>query len=159
MIDLKKILVATDFSHHSTHALLFACEIAEKFGAELHVLHVVHDPAVAHPEIGLSMLPLSEFREEIENTARTKLDELTELDSHPNLTITRELRIGTPFIEIVRYTKDNGIDLVVVGTHGRNALAQMLIGSVAEKVVRKAPCTVLAVRHPDHEFVMPWARV
>ena len=65
------------------------------------------------------------------------------------------MRRGSPFVEIVRYAKSENIDLIVMGTHGRGPIAHMLLGSVAEKVVRKAPCPVLTVRHPEHEFVMP----
>jgi nucleotide-binding universal stress UspA family protein len=70
-------------------------------------------------------------------------------------TVVRELRKGSPFLEIVRYAKDKNIDLIVLGTHGRSGLSHVLLGSVAERVVRKAPCPVLTVRHPEHEFVMP----
>lgn len=62
---------------------------------------------------------------------------------------------GKPFIEIVCYAKSEEIDLIVMGTHGRGPIAHMLMGSVAEKLVRQAPCPVLTVRHPEHEFVMP----
>jgi nucleotide-binding universal stress UspA family protein len=65
------------------------------------------------------------------------------------------VRQGPPFLEIVRYAQEANIDLIVLGTHGRGGLAHMLLGSVAEKVVRKAPCPVLTVRHPEHEFVAP----
>ena len=63
--------------------------------------------------------------------------------------------VGSPFLEIVTYAKSHDIDLIVMGTHGRGPIAHMLMGSVAEKVVRKAPCPVLTVRHPEHEFIMP----
>ena len=66
-----------------------------------------------------------------------------------------EVREGTPFAEIVRCARDKDIDLIVMGTHGHTGLAHMLLGSVTEKVVRKAPCPVLTVRHPEHEFVHP----
>ena len=62
--------------------------------------------------------------------------------------------MGGAYIEIVRYAKERDIDLIVMGTHGRGFMAHMLMGSVAEKVVRKAPCPVLTVRHPEHEFVL-----
>ena len=63
--------------------------------------------------------------------------------------------VGVPFVEIIRYARDQSIDLIVIGTHGHSALAAMLLGTVAEKVVRKAPCPVLTVRHPQHKFEMP----
>ncbi len=62
---------------------------------------------------------------------------------------------GGPYVEIVRYAKERDIDLIVMGTHGRGFVAHMLMGSVAEKVVRRAPCPVLTVRHPEHDFVVP----
>ena len=65
------------------------------------------------------------------------------------------MRRGAPFLEIIRYAKENDVDLIVLGTHGRSGLAHVLLGSVAERVVRKSPCPVLTVRHPEHEFVMP----
>jgi len=64
-------------------------------------------------------------------------------------------RVGHPFVEVVRYAREESIDLIVMGTHGRGAVGHLLLGSVAERVVRKAPCPVLTVRHPQHEFVRP----
>jgi nucleotide-binding universal stress UspA family protein len=69
--------------------------------------------------------------------------------------IIRVIRQGPPFLEIVRYAKETAIDLIVIGTHGRTGLAHVFMGSVAEKVVRKSPCPVLSVRHPEHEFIAP----
>ena len=66
-----------------------------------------------------------------------------------------EVGVRAPFTEIIRFAKDKDIDLIVMGTHGHTGLAHVLLGSVAEKVVRKAPCPVLTVRHPEHEFVHP----
>ncbi len=66
-----------------------------------------------------------------------------------------EVQMGRPFIEIIRYAREKKIDLIVLGTHGRSGLKHVLLGSVAERVVRKAPCPVLTIRHPEHEFVMP----
>lgn len=151
----RRILAATDFGLHSKAALQYAMEFADGFGAELHVLHVVSDPATTHPEIGLSMLPLSQFREEIEEGGRKQLDEVNVSKTHPNVSVHKVLRVGPALTGIVDYAKEADIDLIVLGTHGRNALSQVLIGSVAEKVVRHAPCSVLSVHHPEHEFISP----
>ena len=69
--------------------------------------------------------------------------------------VVRATAQGTPFLEIIRYAKEKDIDMIVMGTHGRSGLVHMLMGSVAEKVVRKAPCPVLTVRPEGHKFVMP----
>jgi nucleotide-binding universal stress UspA family protein len=69
--------------------------------------------------------------------------------------VKRVVVMGKPFAEIIRYAREQAIDLIVLGTHGRSALGSMLLGGVAEKVVRKAPCAVLTVRHPDHQFEAP----
>ena len=69
--------------------------------------------------------------------------------------VTREVLMGHPFVEIIRYAREQDVDCIVLGTHGRSGLSHLLLGSVAERVVRKAPCPVLTVRHPEHEFVMP----
>jgi nucleotide-binding universal stress UspA family protein len=73
----------------------------------------------------------------------------------PQLKVQCLVREGTPFYEIITCAKELEVDLIILGTHGRGPFAHMLMGSVAEKVVRKAPCPVLTVRHPEHEFVHP----
>jgi nucleotide-binding universal stress UspA family protein len=69
--------------------------------------------------------------------------------------VVTSLRVGSPHVQIVQHARDEDIDLVVVATHGRSGLKHALIGSVAEKIVQMAPCPVLTVKHPEHEFVMP----
>ena len=155
MIELKRILVPTDFSDTAAVALNYARVFADAFGATLHVLHVVPE-AFAPGRTGHGYLPdLTRYSETLKQRANKRLDNMfTEGDRakyHAELTT----RTGSPFVEIVRYAKEQGIDLIVMGTHGRGPVAHMLMGSVAEKVVRKSPCPVLTVRHPEHEFVMP----
>jgi nucleotide-binding universal stress UspA family protein len=156
MINLKQILVPTDFSTASDSALRYGEALAETFGSTLHVLHVVEETPVypwASPE-GILPLPLPAW-DELEKQVREQLSkQLTEAEQrlfHAQLATLP----GSPFVEIVRYAKEHTIDLIVIGTHGRGPVAHMLLGSVAEKVVRKAPCPVLTVRSPEHEFVMP----
>ncbi len=152
MINLKRILIPTDFSEYSTHAMHYACELADRFGAELHLLTVVDDttPMMMDPEF----MPVEDFVTQEMNAARAKLDELPG-ESWDKLSVVRHHSKGSPFLEIIRYAKENEVDLIVIGTHGRTGLAHLMIGSVAERVVRKAPCPVLSIRHPEHEFVMP----
>jgi nucleotide-binding universal stress UspA family protein len=91
----------------------------------------------------------------MERQARERLEAAVAPDQRDELRLVTALRTGSAFVEIVRYAREEEIDLLVMGTHGRGAIAHMLLGSVAERVVRKAPCPVLTVRQRPHEFVMP----
>ncbi len=155
MIDLHRILVPTDFSKFSQHALTYAAAFAEKFGAELYLLHVVQNLALVIPEVIPVEPPLTPSVEQLTNAVQSAFDRLISENRLHDLAIRREVREGTPFYEIVQYAREAAIDLIVMGTHGHTGLAHVLLGSVTEKVVRKAPCPVLTVRHPEHEFVHP----
>ena len=150
MIALKRILVPTDFSETSEAAVKYGIALAKAFGGKLHLLHVSekasNDMATEFP-LGLY--------ESTEDAVRERLLKILTPQEQTGLKPEFELRAGTPYFEIVRYAQDRNIDLIVMGTHGRGGVAHMVMGSVAEKVVRKAPCPVLTVRHPQHEFVMP----
>lgn len=152
MLTLKRILVPTDFSEPSDAALKYGIALARGFNANLYLLHVLakapaENPAnVEHP-IGLF--------ESTRDAAREQLDKMLTDQEAKDVAFELTTRVGTPYVEIIRYAKDRDIDLIVMGTHGRGLVAHMLMGSVAEAVVRRAPCPVLTVRHPQHEFVMP----
>ena len=155
MIDLKRILVPVDFSEHSREALKYGCALSEKFGSELHLLHVLQDLVAMVPEPGLAFPPPGDYMQELQQSAEQSLARLPD-DSWPcGGTVVRCVRQGPPFVEIIRYAKENEIDLITIGTHGRSGLAHMLLGSVAEKVIRKAPCPVLSIRPDQHQFVHP----
>ena len=153
MIDLKRILIPTDFSKHSQNALSYAAAFAEKFGAELYLLHVVQDLALFIPDAITVTPPIVPPVEELTASVRAALDRVIQENQLQRLPVFAEVREGTPFYEIIQFAKEKDIDLIVMGTHGRGWLAHVLLGSVTEKVVRKAPCPVLTVRHPEHEFV------
>jgi universal stress protein A len=155
VIQLNRILVPTDFSDYSRAALGYGCALAEKFGAELHLLHVLQDLVGLVPEPGLAFPPPGDYMRELQASAERALDELPGPLAPDGLSIERATRQGPPFVEIVRYAREAEIDLIVLGTHGRTGLAHMLLGSVAEKVIRKAPCPVLTVRPSDLQFTMP----
>jgi nucleotide-binding universal stress UspA family protein len=157
MENLKKILYPTDFSEYSLAALPYAVRLAQQNDAELYCLHVVEMP---HEEYLTSeyMVPLNVPHvpeDKILRTARARLERFVAENLSGVDKVTSRVLIGVPFIEIIRYARDQSIDLIVIGTHGHSALAAMLLGTVAEKVVRKAPCPVLTVRHPKHVFEMP----
>lgn len=148
MLAIRKILVPTDFSDCSEAALAYGRHMAQAFGASLHVLHVVQDPYTQPWAAEAFPAPLGDLLVQWEEQARARMvDSLPEAERASTTVATQ---IGSPFFEIVRYAQDEQIDLIVLGTHGRGPLGHMLLGSVAEKVVRKAPCPVLTVRHTQH---------
>jgi nucleotide-binding universal stress UspA family protein len=160
MIAIKNILVATDFGEAADSALSYGRELAGRFGATLHVLNVVENFYVTTfgAETYTAFVP--DMQRELENAARNRLDEML-IDSDGSGPATNGVVItsGSAEYAIVDYASENSIDLIVMGTHGRGALAHLMMGSVAERVVRIAPCPVLTVRHPEHEFVTPDALV
>lgn len=157
MIDLRRILVPTDFSTYAQHALVYAAAFAEKFGAELYLLHVFQDLAVYQPDEVTVGPPVVPSVEQLTASARSALEQIVVEKQLQRFNIRTEVREGTAVDEIVDFAEENTIDLIVMGRHGRGWLAHVLLGSVAEKVVRKAPCPVLMVRLKEHEFVKPGA--
>ena len=155
MIALKHILVATDFGEAADAALAYGRELARTFDATLHVLNVADDAFVRlGGDAYIAVLP--ELQKGIEEGARKQLDQLL-IDNDPNpIPVKKAVLTSTaPAAAIVQYARDTTIDLIIIGTHGRGAVAHLLMGSVAERVVRTAPCPVLTVRHPEHDFVVP----
>jgi nucleotide-binding universal stress UspA family protein len=155
MIDLNRILIPTDFSKHSANALTYAAAFADKFGAELHLLHVVQELGIFIPDSVTGVPPVTPPVDVMTAAAREALEKAIRENNLDRFKAVADVRAGAPFYEIIRYAKEKDIDLIVMGTHGRGGLVHVLLGSVTEKVVRKAPCPVLTVRHPEHEFVHP----
>jgi nucleotide-binding universal stress UspA family protein len=156
MMTLKRILVATDFSEPSDSALMYGRELADRFGATLYVLHVAQNIYISSfgAENYAAMAP--GLQEQIEDEARRRVNELLiDSDQSGPPTVPAILTAASPAFAIVDYAKEHDIDLIVMGTHGRGALAHLVMGSVAERVVRLAPCPVLTVRHHAHDFVRP----
>ncbi len=146
MIDFERILHPTDFSAHSNQALLHACGLSEQYGAELHLLHVSPDPAMimhAGPSGGYVDPNIAE---DVRKQSEARLAEIPEAGWAEGRAIVRVALEGVPYVEICDYAEENAIDLIVLGTHGRSGFAHMLLGSVAERVVRVAKCPVLTVK-------------
>jgi nucleotide-binding universal stress UspA family protein len=155
MIALKQIMVPTDFSEPSLCAVKYGRALAGRFSATLHYVHVLEDFVALSWSSDTYITSLPKLREEVEADALGRLGQLLKESEGTQLSAKVALLNGNPFVEIVRYARDQDIDLIVIGTHGRGPIAHMLLGSVAEKVVRKAHCPVLTVRQSQHEFVMP----
>ncbi len=154
MINLKRILMPTDFSDASAVAVDYACVLAERFDCELYLLHVLRDLVAEIPEPGLAFPLPEQFMQRMREEAESQLSSMRASMSTAAARY-HEIRQGTPFVEIIRYARSREIDLIVMGTHGRSGLRHALLGSVAERVVRKAPCPVLTIHPDDHQFVMP----
>jgi nucleotide-binding universal stress UspA family protein len=160
MITLKNVLVATDFSEPSDAALMYGRELATRFGATLHVLHVAQNVYISTFGAENYAIVAPGLQQQVEDDARRSLDELLiDSDGSGPPTVPAILTSSSPAMAIVDYAHDHDIDIIVMGTHGRGALAHLVMGSVAERVVRLAPCPVLTLRRPEHEFVQPDALV
>ena len=156
MIKIQRILFPSDFSDLSLQGLRYARSFAEAYESELHVLHVVDEASLYWMAMGPNSLPVGPSTEELVEISRKEMGKFVEEHlGGAKFTVVTEVAMGRPFMEIIRYAREQEIDLIVIGTHGRSGLQHALLGSVAEKVVRKAPCPVLTIRDPEHDFVMP----
>ncbi len=146
MMSIRRILVPSDFSDCSIPALRYGAGLAEKFGAELVLLHIIPDAVLALPDAVMpTPVPTADL-DELTDSGKEGLANLIATEKvtacHPRT----EVRIGSPAAEIVAAAGDLHADLICIGTHGRGGLSRVLLGSVAEEVVRHAPCPVLTVR-------------
>ena len=154
MLAIRNILVATDFSEPSGVALAYGRDLARNYKAQLHLLHVVEDVMTRYsPEVGV-LLP--SIQEDLEKAARRELEARLTEDDRRQLHAVAVIDTGANIAEVIRnYAKDHAIDLIVTGTHGRGAVKHFLMGSVAERVVRTAPCPVLTVHAHERDFIIP----
>jgi nucleotide-binding universal stress UspA family protein len=156
VIALKNILVATDFSEPAEAALRYGSELARRFNASLHVLHVVDDVA-ARPSALPGMPPdVGVLQTTLEQDARANLETLVPEPDRTALRAQLDIAVSAwPGEAILGYARDAQIDLIIVGTHGRSGLARFFIGSVAQHVARTASCPVLTVRAHERDFIHP----
>ena len=148
MIAYKKILFCTDFSSYAQAALPYAVDLAKKYGATLHLLHVYQDAGhIAEFELSsdtksdyvrVAHLMGKEMEERLDALCQRIVEELGSCE--------RKMVRGKAYIEIVRYAKEMGTDLIVMGSHGLSGLEHVLFGSTAERVLRESPCNVLIVK-------------
>ena len=156
MIVLKNILVATDFSESAAVALNYGRDLARTFNARLHLAHMVEDVMIRYgPEVSFAV---PELQKNMEQRAWRDLRALIGDDSAPHVIPVVEACASIPQA-IVDYAKANAIDLIITGTHGRGPIKHLLMGSVAERVVRTAPCPVLTVHAKERDFIAPDALV
>ena len=159
MIALKQVLVATDFSEASDAALLYSREFARAFGATLHVIHVIEDISGRLgdlPNVPEAYIDYGLWRQDAIKAAEKDLNARLSDEDRRQLAATAVAVVArTAPGAILDCARERHVDLIVAGTHGRGAIAHFVMGSVAERLVRQAPCPVLVVRHPEREFVLP----
>jgi len=147
---IRRILVPVDFSECSQKALAYAIPFAKQFGADLILLHVV--PA-NYPVGEFGMIDVAFMEKELRVSGEKQLQRLIEQRIPIELTSKAFVRVGRPVSEIVQIAREEQADVIVISTHGHTGFKHVLLGSVAENVVRYAPCPVLVVRQHEHEFV------
>jgi len=146
-LTIARILVPVDFSAHSDFALQYAIALAKRLDASLHLLHVVEERLVTGvliPEGAVT--DLTGLRAELMADAEQRLLACREQAERARVPVVTAARVGVTSPAITEYTRAHNIDLIVMGTHGRTGMAHLVMGSVAERVVRQAPCPVLTVR-------------
>lgn len=145
MIPIHRILVATDFSEPAQAALKWGATLARDLGSRLHLLHVVPEPYAYPWGNEMAMLPLPEILAQAEEAARRQLDDLVSVIKLPDDRTVTKAVVGRPVDQILAYVAAEQIDLVVLGTHGRGLVGHLLLGSVAERIVRLSTVPVLTV--------------
>jgi len=146
MFKLKKILYPTDFSEASLEALGHAVSFAKNCKAKLILMHVVNEKIFSE---GLSLARAAapeSLEKELTEEASAQLKKIIPAEERQGLDWEIVILYGMPFLEITRYAKENSVDMIVIGTHGRSGIEHIIFGSTAEKVVRKAHCPVLSVK-------------
>jgi|APSaa5957512622_1039677.scaffolds.fasta_scaffold04897_7 universal stress protein A len=152
MLNLEKILCPIDFSEYSKEALKYAVSFAMKDEAKLFLLHVID---IRTFEDDLEVIGVEQIRDEITKLHKSRLLDYIPKEIRNDIKIEALVVEGIPFVEIIDVSKKNKIDMIVMGSHGRTGIAHIMLGSVAEKVTRKAPCPVLIVKQSGRKFVMP----
>ncbi len=149
MIEIKKILIPTDFSEYSQHALKYAVALAESFKAKLYVMHVWEHSMIGAPSEAYPQEIMIGAQKSEEEALKRLTDELRS----KRIEAEGVFVTGRVYVEIVTKAEELDVDLIILATHGRTGLSHMVFGSTAEKIVRLAPCPVLTVKHPEHEFL------
>jgi nucleotide-binding universal stress UspA family protein len=151
--DKDVLLVAVDFSPYSEQALFFAGQLAEKLKAQLLVLHVIHDPAEA-PGFYAQKGKKKKFLKSMEEAAEEMMEEflLKMRQAYPDLVPIKKAKpllvVGTPVTRIVEVAEKNQVDMIIIGSHGRTGLANLLVGSKVQRVIQLSPVPVTVVKTP-----------
>lgn len=148
MIEFRNILAPTDFSPHSEVGLRYACSLAERFGAKLHVLHILSEVVPVGPDPMIAPVLPPEYYSESEAQSREALKDALKPEWGRPVAVETAVKWGNPVEVVIEYARNMQVDLIVIATHGRTGLSHVLLGSVAERIVREGPCPVLTIRDP-----------
>ena len=154
-IKYERILFCTDFSEDADYAFLTALDMAEKYQARLFIFHVLHSPykymrtVVDEPALGgeetfFSPEVIEKIIKNLEERYGPKMGDFRQYEFHAV--------VGVPFVEIVRFSRAEDVDFIVLGAAGSSDLDRVTFGSTAENVARRAHCTVMAIRYPEKSF-------
>jgi nucleotide-binding universal stress UspA family protein len=149
---IEKILVPIDFSDYSKSALRYAVNFAKLFDAEIILVYVV-EPVIYPPDFSMGQIAIPTVTTEFDVRAKEELNKLAKNEIPSQVKVSTVIKTGKPFIEIIDTAVETNVDLIIIATHGHSGVEQILFGSTAEKVVRKAPCPVLTLREPVKGFM------
>lgn len=149
---IEKILVPIDFSDYSKSALRYAVNFAKFFNAEIILVYVV-EPVIYPPDFSMGQIAIPTVTTEFDERAKEELNKLAKNQIPSQVKVSTVIKTGKPFIEIIDTAAEANADLIIIATHGHSGVEQILFGSTAEKVVRKAPCPVLTLREPVKGFM------
>ncbi len=157
MLKIERILCPSDFSDFSERAYDYGLSLARHYNAELYLLHVVRPVIIGYPEYAVPD-SVNTFYGELSEYAEEQLREFAKVHAAGGVQAKVVVEEGVVTESIIDFAKDNSVDMIVMGTHGRRGFQRLTLGSVTERVLRKAGCPVLAVRRPAHDFVAPGSK-
>jgi len=150
-LNVKKILVPTDFSDYSKSALRYSVNFAKVFNAEIVLVYVI-EPVIYPPDFSMGQIAIPSVNAEWDEKAKDELENLEKKEIPPEVKVTSIVKTGKPFVKIIDTATEVNADMIIIATHGHSGVEHILFGSTAEKVVRKAPCPVLTLREPIKGF-------
>lgn len=150
-ITYKKILVPIDFSDFSKNAFKYSLSFAKQHNAAITLVYVM-EPVFYPPDLSLGQITLPAVDLDMEGKSREELEKVADLARNEGVSASTIIKMGKPFAEIIDTAREEDSDLIIISTHGHSGMEQILFGSTADKVVRKAPCPVLVIRDPIKGF-------